>query len=213
MAERGMTEVETQPRAAKLDNPRHELFCRQYILDFNAQEAYIRAGYSPGGARQAAFKLLTDADIISRVQYLVDQRAEKLNFEGERVMLETARLGMSDITDVLEVTADGVNIFPSETWSPHAKRAVESVKQTETFNKDGELTSRRLELKMHSKQAALALLSHQIGLIGKGAKNKPLRAEELGVVILPRLDDEPDWDAIEDGDPRYSLAQPPQEKG
>ena len=48
-------------------------------------------------------------------------------------------------------------------------------------------------------------------MIGKAAKNKPLRPEELGVVILPRLADEPDWDAIEDGDPRYSLAQPPQE--
>ena len=43
-------------------------------------------------------------------------------------------------------------------------------------------------------------------------KNKPLRAEEVGVVILPRLADERDWDAIEDGDPRYSLAQPPQEE-
>jgi len=129
-------------------------------------------------------------------------------------MLETARLAMSDITDVLEVTdTDGVIIFPSETWSDHAKRAVESVKQMETFNKDGELTSRRVELKMHPKHSALSLLSHQIGIIGKGAKNKPLRPEELGIVILPTLDEEPDWDAIEDGDPRYSLVQPPQEKG
>jgi len=56
-------------------------------------------------------------------------------------MLETARLAMSDITDVLEVTdADGVTIFPSETWSDDAARAVESVKQTETFNKDGDIT-------------------------------------------------------------------------
>ena len=120
---------------------------------------------------------------------------------------------MSDITDVLEVTErDGVIIFPSEEWSDHAKRAVESVKQTETFNKDGELTSRRVELKMHSKQGALTLLSHQIGIIGKGAKNKPLRPEELGVVILPTLDEEPDWERIEDGDPRYSLVRPPQEQ-
>ena len=66
---------------------------------------------------------------------------------------------------------------------------------------------------MHSKRGALTLLSQQLGIVGKGAKNKPLRAEELGVVILPRLADEPDWDAIEDGDPRYSLAQPPQEQG
>ena len=83
--------------------------------------------------------------------------------------------------------------------------------QTETFDKNGERTSRRIELKMHPTGPALNLLGQLMGLIGKAAKNKPLRPEELGVVILPRLDDEPDWDAIEDGDPRYSLAQPPQE--
>ncbi len=209
-----MTEVETQPRATKLDNPRHEAFVREYLLDFNATEAYKRAGYSPKGARTSASHLLADPNIIARVQHLVDRRAEKLNFEGERVMLETARLAMSDIRDVMEVTADGdVVIFASEDWTDHAARAVESVKVTQTFNKDGDITSRRIELKMHPKHSALSLLSQQIGIIGKGAKNKPLRLEELGVVILPRLADEPDWDAIEDGDPRYSLAQPPQEKG
>jgi len=85
------------------------------------------------------------------------------------------------------------------------------VKVTQTFNKNGDITSRRVELKMHPKHSALSLLSQQIGIIGKGAKNKPLRPEELGIVILPTLDEEPDWDRIEDGDPRYSLVQPPQE--
>ena len=211
MADKGMTQ--STPRVEPLDNARHERFANEYCVDFNGSEAYIRAGYSPKGARTSASHLLADPNIIARVQHLVDRRAEKLDFEGERVMLETARLAMSSITDVLEVTdADGVTIFPSETWSDDAKRAVESVKQTETFNKDGELTSRRLELKMHPKQAALSLLSHQIGIIGKGAKNKPLRPEELGVVILPTLNEEPDWDRIEDGDPRYSFVRPPEER-
>ena len=208
----GMSEVATQPRAEPLDNPRHERFCLEYVKDFNAQDAYIRTGFSPKGAKQSAARLLTNADLILRVQYLVDRRSEKLNFEGERVMLETARLAMSDIRDVMEVTADGdVVIFASEDWTDHAARAVESVKVTQTFNKNGDVTSKLTVVKMHSKIPALSLLSHQIGIIGKGAKNKPLRPEELGIVILPRLADEPDWDAIEDGDPRYSLAQPPQE--
>jgi len=119
---------------------------------------------------------------------------------------------------VLEVTPEGdVVIFASEDWNEHTAKAVAEVtcQKIEHFNKDGELTNvtTRTSLKMHPKGPALALLSQQIGIIGKGAKNKPLRAEELGVVILPRLADEPDWHAIEDGDPRYSLAQPPKEQG
>ena len=213
-----MTEVATQPRAKPLDNKRHERFCREYIRDFNAAQAYIRAGYSPKGAKTSASTLLADPNLIGRVQYLVDKRAAKLEIEGEAVTMETARLAFADIRDVLEVTAEGeVNIFPSKDWSDHAARAVSkiTVNKTERFNKDGDLVGllTRTVLEMHPKGPALGLLSQQLGLTGKGAKNKPLRAEELGVVILPRLADEPDWDAIEDGDPRYDLAQPPQKQG
>ena len=107
-------------------------------------------------------------------------------------------------------------IFPSEEWGNHAARAVESVKQTETFGKNGDRTSRRIELKMHSKLGALTLLSQQIGVIGKGASHAPGGLKglpRLGIFILPALDPELDWDAIEDqGDgARYRIALPPLE--
>ena len=123
-------------------------------------------------------------------------------------------LAMSDIRQVLEVTdEEGVVVFPSDTWGDQAARGVESVKQRTTYGKLGEVTSRSIELKMHPKIGSLSLLSQQIGIIGKGAKRKPLRAEDLGIVILPTLDEEPDWERIEDGDPRYSFVRPPQEQG
>ena len=55
-----------------------------------------------------------------------------------------------------------------------------------------------------------------VGPFALGLADVTITAEvfaELGVVILPTLADEPDWDAIEDGDPRYSLAQPPKSNG
>ena len=217
--ETSMTEVETQPRATKLDNKRHERFCLEYVKDFNATQAYIRAGYSPKGAKSSASELLANPNLISRVQYLVDHLAEKLNFEGERVMLETAMLSMSDIRQVMEIKHGELTVFDSDEWSEQAARAVSKVEmhRVEHFNKDGDLVgaTTRTKVEMHAKVGSLALLSQQLGLTGKGAKRKPLRPEELGIVILPRLADEPDWDRIEDGDPRYSLVQPPktQENG
>ena len=38
---------------------KQERFCHEYLKDFNAAAAYIRAGYSPKGAQQNAYKLLT----------------------------------------------------------------------------------------------------------------------------------------------------------
>ncbi len=87
----------------------------------------------------------------------------------------------------------------------------ESVRQLVRASCRGGL--RNIEVTMHPKLGSLSLLSQQIGIIGKAAKRKPLRAEDLGIVILPTLDEEPDWDRIEDGDPRYSFVRPPKEQG
>ena len=100
---------------------------------------------------------------------------------------------MSDIRQVMKITQDGdCVIFPSDTWTDHAAEAVSevTVHKTEHYDKDGDLRSisTRTSVKMHPKQAVLALLSQQLSIIGKAAKHRPLRLEELGVVILPRLD-------------------------
>ena len=69
------------------------------------------------------------------------------------------------------------------------------------------------EIEMHSKQAALGLLAQHIGMIGKAAKQRPVRLEDMGILLLPTLDEQPDWERIEDGDPRYSLVRPPSDNG
>ncbi len=148
----------------------------------------------------------------------MDRRAEKLEYESEQVVLETARLAMSIICDVREITESGdVVVFPSDTWSDHTAKAVSevTVHKTEHYGKDGGLRSisTRTNVKMHPKQAALALLSQQLGIIGKAAKQRPVCLEDMGICILPTLDEEPDWERIEDGDPRYSLVRPPSDDG
>ena len=66
---------------------------------------------------------------------------------------------------------------------------------------------------LHSQVPQPTRRSRQFGLIGKAAKQRALRLEDMGIVSLATLDDEPDWDAIEDGDPRYELAIPPSTNG
>ena len=48
-------------------SPKRMAFCREYMLDRCATQAYIRAGYSKGGAAQAAEKLLRNADVKAEI--------------------------------------------------------------------------------------------------------------------------------------------------
>ena len=57
----------------------HSRFLDEYLIDLDPGAAYVRAGYSPNGARQSAYKLLQKKEI-----------AEELNkrFEASRVSPE-----------------------------------------------------------------------------------------------------------------------------
>jgi len=49
-------------------SPKRAAFVREYLVDLNATQAAIRAGYSPKSARVTGTRLLTDAAIQAAVQ-------------------------------------------------------------------------------------------------------------------------------------------------
>jgi len=57
-------------------NAKRAAFVREYLIDLNATQAAIRAGYSPKTARQQGARLLTDAVIQGQVQTAQVERAE-----------------------------------------------------------------------------------------------------------------------------------------
>ncbi len=78
---------------AKLDNPRHERFCREYVIDVSNQaKAAIRAGYSEKTAAQLASRLLTKANIIARVAELQAEAAERNEVTVDNVIAELVEL-------------------------------------------------------------------------------------------------------------------------
>jgi phage terminase small subunit len=66
--------------------PKQEIFCREYIIDLNAAQAAIRAGYSHKTARQIATQLLSKLYIQKQIRSLMDKRAKKLDITAEYVL-------------------------------------------------------------------------------------------------------------------------------
>ncbi len=58
-----------------LNNSRQEKFCLEYISGKSGQKAAIDAGYSPRSARVTASRLLTKANITSRIAELQNEAA------------------------------------------------------------------------------------------------------------------------------------------
>ena len=67
-------------------NPRQLRFIDEYLIDLNATQAYIRAGYSPNGADVGACRLLGDSRIQEAITLAQDKRGVKMGLSQEAVI-------------------------------------------------------------------------------------------------------------------------------
>jgi len=66
--------------------PREVLFCEQYVIDLNATQAAVRAGYSEKTAQEQGSRLLSRVIVANEIQRLMDKRAKKTNITAEYVL-------------------------------------------------------------------------------------------------------------------------------
>ena len=77
-------------------NDKQRRFAEEYIIDLNATQAAIRAGYSPRTAGAMGFDLLKNPEIQAVICKAQDARAERTHITQDRVLQEIARLAFFD---------------------------------------------------------------------------------------------------------------------
>lgn len=66
--------------------PKQAMFVREYLIDLNATQAAIRAGYSAKTAEQQGFQLLKKTSVASAIQAQMDKRAESVEVSATYVL-------------------------------------------------------------------------------------------------------------------------------
>ena len=85
---------------AKL-NIKQEAFCREYIVDLNATQAAIRAGYSEKTANRISFTLLTKVDIQNRIAELLEERNARTQVNADYVLNRLIEIDQMDLLDIM----------------------------------------------------------------------------------------------------------------
>lgn len=130
-------------------------FCEEYMIDLNATQAAIRAGYSPKTAREQARALLTKLDIQNYVAQLQAKQSRRTGVSADRVVRELAKIAFVNAGDLIDPETASVKLDASR----DDLAAVQSVK-VKTFGKDG----LEHEVKLADKLKALDLLGRHLGM-------------------------------------------------
>ena len=67
-------------------SPKRRAFCQEYVVDRNATQAYIRAGYSKNGASQGAERLLRNVEVRALIAELEEALAKRTELTAADVL-------------------------------------------------------------------------------------------------------------------------------
>lgn len=88
-----------------LDNPRHERFAIEYLVDLKAGPAYTRAGYKAVGnaAEVNGHKLLRNAKVAARIEELTAERNKRTKIDADWVLSRLSEEVDADVGDIIEI--------------------------------------------------------------------------------------------------------------
>jgi len=72
--------------------PKQRLFVAEYLVDLNATQAAIRAGYSKKTAKSQGQRLLTNVDVAAAIQKAFEDRIERTEIDADYVLKMTDEL-------------------------------------------------------------------------------------------------------------------------
>lgn len=131
-------------------------FVEEYLLDLNATQAAIRAGYSPRSAEVEGSRLLRNAKVADEVARAKAERSARVQLHADRVLEELAALAFAHMGQYARWHDDSVSLIDSDQVD---HRAVSEVRQQATRNGPS------ISIKLYDKVGALKLLGQHLGIL------------------------------------------------
>ncbi|MEM9584797.1 MAG: terminase small subunit [Pseudomonadota bacterium] len=171
--------------------PKQQRFVEEYLIDLNATQAATRAGYSEKTANEQGSQLLAKLSISNAIAQAQAERSKRTEVTADMVIKELARIGFSDLRNVL--TSEGHLIDPQD-WDDDTAAAIASIEVVTTHRSDADKTDedkRKVDhthkIKVWDKNSALEKLAKHLGMFVErhelsGPEGGPLHITEIGLV-------------------------------
>lgn len=165
-------------------NRKQQRFVEEYLIDLNATQAAIRAGYSAKWAASNIDKILKNTGIQLAIADAQKKRSERTEITQDRVLTELAKIGFADIrksvkwgpnlgiveTDDGMLMTNGVLLVDSESIDDDTAASISEISQT----------AQGIKIKLHDKRAALVDIGRHLGMFNdklqlQGDRDKPIQ--------------------------------------
>lgn len=151
---------------------KQQRFVEEYLVDLNATQAYLRAGYkvkSENVAKVNASRLLTNANIQNAIEEAIQERSERTHITSDHVVEHLAKIAFADVKDFVRFGQREVIIDYDEDGNPITK-LTNYVDFKQDHEVDGTLLSEvkigrdGASMKLNDRMRALEMLGRHLGM-------------------------------------------------
>lgn len=162
-------------------------FVAEYLVDLNARQAAIRAGFSERTAGQKGHELTTQhTGVMAEIAKRQAAIAYTLEVTQERIVAELAKIGFANMLDFIRVGEDGDAFVDLSKLTREQAAAIAEVTVEDFLDGRGEDARevRRVKFKLSDKQGALEKLARHLGMFKDrveltGKDGGPFEIEEV----------------------------------
>lgn len=164
-------------------------FAQEYIVDLNATQAAIRAGYSEKTAKEIGYENLTKPHLLNLISELRQKQIQRTELSADKVLKEYAKVAFMDIREFYD--ANGRLKMPHD-LDDAAAASLAGIEIDEIYGYiagEKEKIGETKKIKLHNKLTALEALGKHLGVFEKdNAQSRPIIPKVMRVEIVPPLE-------------------------
>jgi phage terminase small subunit len=149
---------------------KQQRFVDEYLIDLNATQAAIRAGYSEKTAEQQAYQLLQKTSVQEAIASGKQSRSEKTAIDAAYVLTRLVEIDQMDVLDILD---DAGNVLPVRQWPKCWRRTISGIDVNEIMSGDVESVIKKIKwpdkvknLELIGKHVDVQAFKDQLGVSG-----------------------------------------------
>ena len=162
-------------------SPKQALFVREYLVDLNATQAAIRAGYTVKSAEVTGCKLLSIAKVKLAVQENAEKRIRRLGLSADETLERLSWIANSDPGDFFNEAGSLLNVKDLPEGVRKCIASIEVVKRNMVVG-DGEMEYVH-KIKWWDKVKALDLMSRYHKLINDKPETPLGGAQPIQILV------------------------------
>ena len=143
---------------------KQQRFIVEYLIDLNAAQAAIRAGYAVKGAKDQAYQLMQRPEVVAAIKEASEARNQRVQVDADYVLNRLTEIDQMDLLDILD---DDMSIKPLSKWPKVWRQSLSAFDIAEMFEgvgKERDLVGLMKKIKWPDKVKNLELLGKHVNV-------------------------------------------------